>query len=76
MNCQGWIPREQILGKEARTRVPAEFMLQHPSHANPPSLYLPLLAHALSAAAAEPDHPEVLATQVRVVAGWAAGSSL
>jgi hypothetical protein len=65
MNSQGWIPREQILGKEARARVPAEFMLQHPSHANPPSLYLPLLAHALSTAQAAADHPEVLATQVR-----------
>jgi hypothetical protein len=68
MNSQGWIPREQILGKEARARVPAEFMLQHPSHANPPSLYLPLLAHALSAADAAPDHLEVLNTQVRI--GW------
>lgn len=38
--------REQILGKEARARVPAEFVVQHPTHANPPSLFLPLLVMA------------------------------
>ena len=59
LNSQGWVPREQILGAEARARVPPEFVVQHPSHANPPSLFLPvaemaarLEAHDARAAAA------------------------
>lgn len=34
----GWVEREQILGEEARSRVPAEFQAQNPSYANPPTL--------------------------------------
>ena len=40
MHSDGWIPREQILGAEARARVPSEFRLQHRHHANPPTLLL------------------------------------
>ncbi|KAF8471981.1 glycoside hydrolase [Kalaharituber pfeilii] len=36
----GWIAREQILGDEARSKVPAEFQVQYPHHANPPTLFL------------------------------------
>lgn len=36
----GWIEREQILGDEARSRVPSEFQTQFPHYANPPTLYL------------------------------------
>jgi mannosyl-oligosaccharide glucosidase len=40
----GWIAREQILGLEARSRVPPEFQVQSQNYANPPTLILPLLS--------------------------------
>lgn len=40
MDEDGWIAREQILGDEARTKVPAEFQVQYPHYANPPTLFL------------------------------------
>ena len=42
MDENGWIPREQILGAEARSKVPAEFQVQYPQFANPPTLFLTL----------------------------------
>ena len=42
----------QILGLEARSRVPAEFMVQYPDSANPPTLFLVLSDMAKRAAAA------------------------
>lgn len=35
----GWIGREQILGPEARSKVPQEFQTQYPHYANPPTLF-------------------------------------
>lgn len=40
MDDDGWIAREQILGPEARSRVPEGFQVQYPQHANPPTLLL------------------------------------
>ncbi|KAL2039100.1 hypothetical protein N7G274_008149 [Stereocaulon virgatum] len=40
MDEEGWIGREQILGAEARSKVPQEFQVQYPHYANPPTLFL------------------------------------
>lgn len=40
MDENGWIPREQILGEEARSKVPADFQTQYDTYANPPTLFL------------------------------------
>ncbi len=40
MDEDGWIGREQILGQEARSKVPQEFQVQYPHYANPPTLFL------------------------------------
>lgn len=39
MDEDGWIGREQILGAEARSKVPQEFQTQYPHYANPPTLF-------------------------------------
>lgn len=44
MDDDGWIAREQILGPEARSKVPKKFQIQHPDYANPPTLFLVIQA--------------------------------
>jgi mannosyl-oligosaccharide glucosidase len=39
MDDSGWIAREYILGPEARSRVPYEFQIMYPHHANPPTIF-------------------------------------
>ncbi|KAL4067531.1 glycoside hydrolase [Scleroderma citrinum] len=41
----GWVAREQILGEEARSRVPPEFQTQVPIIANPPTLTMAVTAY-------------------------------
>lgn len=40
----GWVAREQILGEEARSKVPEEFQTQVPNYANPPTLTMAVTA--------------------------------
>ncbi|KAN0061667.1 Processing alpha glucosidase I [Thecaphora frezii] len=40
IDANGWVAREQILGDEARSRVPERFQTQYPAYANPPTLIL------------------------------------
>ncbi|OCH95312.1 glycoside hydrolase family 63 protein [Obba rivulosa] len=40
----GWVAREQILGEEARSKVPPEFQTQVPTNANPPTLTMAVTA--------------------------------
>ena len=43
MNIEGWIPREQFLGKESRVdSVDEKFVVQRNEIANPPTLLLTL----------------------------------
>ena len=58
----GWVGREQILGEEARSKVPAEFQTQYPAYANPPTLVLAVTAYIKrlseqAAGQATPDNP-------------------
>lgn len=41
----GWVAREQILGEEARSKVPPEFQTQYPTYANPPTLTMAVTAY-------------------------------
>eukprot|EP00835_Amoeboradix_gromovi_P000488 NODE_17_length_41373_cov_0.337016.p12 type:complete len:364 gc:universal NODE_17_length_41373_cov_0.337016:28585-27494(-) len=50
MDSDGWIAREQILGDEARSKVPQEFQTQYTYVGNPPTLIIPIAASVERAA--------------------------
>jgi mannosyl-oligosaccharide glucosidase len=56
MDEDGWIAREQILGAEARSKVPVEFQVQYPHYANPPTLFL--ILEVLIDKLSENSHPK------------------
>lgn len=43
IDADGWVGREQILGDEARSRVPREYITQNTEYSNPPAPILPIL---------------------------------
>jgi mannosyl-oligosaccharide glucosidase len=67
MDEDGWIAREQILGPEARSKVPQEFQVQYPHYANPPTLFMILDAFVdkLNADAYEAVHAAALKDHIR-----------
>lgn len=66
MDEDGWIAREQILGPEARSKVPAEFQVQYPHYANPTTLFLVLEALAGKAESKDASANEKAAIEARL----------
>ena len=64
MDDDGWIAREQILGPEARSKVPEKFQVQYPHYANPPtlSLLLPLIMAKVTKISPYIGHPSQYVT--------------
>lgn len=46
INSRGWIPREVILGEDARSHAPEDSLLQDAREAAPPTLLLPIMEMA------------------------------
>ena len=55
INEEGWVGREQILGDEARSRVPKEYITQNTEYSNPPAPILPILMITMQVTKQIPD---------------------
>ncbi|KAF2397248.1 mannosyl-oligosaccharide glucosidase [Trichodelitschia bisporula] len=68
IDADGWIAREQILGAEARSKVPDEFQVQYPHYANPPTLFL-IIENFMKTLSTPPENPDpIYAPQLRNIA--------
>lgn len=65
MHASGCTHALQILGAEARSRVPEEYIVQQLTSANPPTLFLALaqMADQIAAAASDPSASRALQDQ-------------
>lgn len=73
----GWVGREQILGEEARSKVPEEFQMQFPTYANPPTLTMAVTAFIsrlkeANGGSLDMDMDSALASQAVLTAGQSA----
>lgn len=69
MDNDGWIAREQILGAEARSKVPQEFQVQYPHYANPPTLFMiiKMLVGQLNTASVSEVQKEKITTSLEAI---------
>ncbi len=67
MDEDGWIAREQVIGAEARSKVPADFLTQYPHYGNPPTLFLVLevLLDKLDSASVSADDKQAFTSTLR-----------
>ncbi|EMC96451.1 glycoside hydrolase family 63 protein [Baudoinia panamericana UAMH 10762] len=73
MDEDGWIAREQILGAEARSKVPVDFQVQYPHYANPPTLFMvleALLDKFATSSDASGSTQQVLADGDKILKAW------
>lgn len=67
MDERGWIAREQILGMEARSKVPQEFQVQYPDYANPPTLLFAIERYIRKYGKSQCMKPDMLVDQQMLV---------